>query len=119
MKTDAMNELFAACEAAGLPIYGTDFLCRALAILHCYGGGPGGEYFRAPVSYAAAMKAGKMLEEAVMKKNWPVIEKLHGYVRELQANNADWLERTLDKLNIPAKAIKFSECVQPNSPKGS
>lgn len=119
MKSNIMNELLAACEAAEIPIYGEDFLCRVLAILHCYGGGPGSEYFRAGAAYAAAMKAGNMLEEAVMQKNWDIVGSFRAYVRELQADNAPWLNRTLDKLNIPAKEIKFQECVQPKLPRGT
>lgn len=114
-----VKQMLAACEAAEITIYGTDFLCRALAILHCYGGGPGGEHFRAPVGYAVCKKAEKMLEEAVMKKDWPLIEKLRAYVKQLQADAAPWLPRTLDKLNIPAKEIEFSECIQPKPPKRS
>lgn len=110
---DMMNQLMAACDAAEIPFCGTDFLCRALAVVHCYGGGPGGEYFRAPGANAVAMKAGRMLEEAVLKRDWSVVEKIQEYVRDLQADDAPWLEKTLERLNIPAKDIKFSECLQP------
>lgn len=113
------DEFVSACESAEIPIYGTDFLCRALAVLYCYGGGPGSEHFRAPFQHSLVMRAGKILNRAVMGKDWAVVEKYRKYVRELQADNADWLERTLDRMNIPAKDIKFSECVQPKSPKGS
>ena len=119
MSESIMDQLFAACEAADIPIYGTDFLCRTLAILHCYGGGPGAESFRGPVGHAVAMKAGAMLDEAIQKKDWPILEKFRAYVRELQTDRAPWLARTLDKLNIPAKEIRFCECVQPKSPKGA
>lgn len=119
MKSYAISVLFAACEAAEIPIYGTDFLCRTLAILHCYGGGPGSEHFRAPVGHAVAMKAGAMLDDAIRQKNWAIVKKFRDYVHELQTDNASWLEMTLDKLNIPAKEIKFSECVQPKAPKGT
>ena len=119
MKSQTMNELLSACDAAEIPIYGTDFLCRTLAILHCYGGGPGGENFRAPLGHAVAMKAGAMLDAAILKKDWSIVKKFQGYVRELQYNKASWLDETLDKLNISPKEITFSECVQPKSPQGA
>lgn len=119
MKSSNMNELFTACEAAEIPVYRTDFLCRVLAILYCYGGGPGSEHFRAPVGHFAAMKAGAMLDEAIRQKKWYIVKKFQTYVKELQANNAIWLKRTLDKLNIPVNEIKFSECLQSKSAKGA
>lgn len=111
MTSETMNELFAAGEAAEMPIYGNDFLYRTLAIVYCYGGGPGGEYFCGRVGHAVAMKAGAMFEEAIRQKNWKIVRKFQSYVRELQTDNAPWLEMTLDKLNIPVQAIKFCECV--------
>lgn len=77
------------------------------------------ESIRGPVGHAVAMKAGAMLDEAIQKKDWPILEKFRAYVRELQTDRAPWLARTLDKLNIPAKEIRFCECVQPKSPKGA
>ncbi len=105
-----IDELMAAAEAAGIPIYGTDFLCRTLAILYCYGGGPGSEYFRAPVGMAVVRKASDMLEKAVEENDWSIIETYRSYVRQLQENQAPWLEKTLDRLNIPPKEIKYQEC---------
>lgn len=119
MESQTMSALLAACELAEIPIYEPDFLCRTLAILHCYGGGPGSEHFRAPVGYVVAMKASKMLDEAIRRRNFAIVKKFQSYVRELQANDAPWLERTLDKLNIPPKEIKFGECIQRQSPKGT
>lgn len=118
-ENSVMGQLTAACESAGVPIYGTSFLCKTLAILYCYGGGPGGEYFRAPVGYAVAMKGQKMLEEAILQKNWAIVRLYRNYVRELQSDHADWLQGTLERLNIPVNKIRFSECVQSKSPKGS
>lgn len=119
MKSNTVTALIETCEQAEIPIYGPDFLCRTLAILHCYGGGPGSEHFRAPVGHAVAMRAGAMLDAAIRRKDFATVKKFQNYVRQLQANDAPWLERTLDKLNIPAKEIKFSECVQRKSPEGA
>lgn len=87
--------------------------------MYCYGGGPCGEHFRAPVGHAVSMKAGVMLEKAVLEKDWEIVKLYRQYVQELQENRADWLEMTLNRLNIPAKEIRFSECLQPKSPEGS
>lgn len=107
-----MTALLAACDQAGIPIYGPDFLCRTLAILHCYGGGPESEHFRAPVGHAVAMRAGAMLDDAIRRRDFAFIKKFQNYVKELQADKAPWLERTLEKLNIPANEIKFKECIR-------
>lgn len=112
----SINELTEACEAGGIPLYGTDFLCRTLAVLYCYGGGPGGEYFRAPLGMAVLGKARSMLEQAVLEKDRAIVELFRQYVRELRQDNAPWLPQTLDKLNIPRAAVKYSECVRPGKP---
>lgn len=107
-----MREVMDACEVADIPLYGTDFLCRALAILYCYGGGPGGEFFRAPVGYAVSIKGEQMMDTAVREKDWETIKKFRHYVTELQADDASWLERTLERLNIPPQAISYKECLK-------
>ena len=119
MAQSMIEQCAAAAEAAGFRIWGADFLCRALAIIYCYGGGPGGEHFRTPLGHTVAMKAGELLDESIRKRNFEVVKKFRGYVHELQQNNASWLEMTLDRLNIPASEIKFSECVQQKSAKGT
>lgn len=116
---NTLEQLQEVCDAAEVPIYGEDFLCRALAVIHCYGGGPGGEFLRAGVGHHVAMKAGSMLEQAVLEKNWKIIKTFQAYVSDLQNDRAFWLEKTLERLTIPAGVIKFQECLQPKSPQGS
>lgn len=105
-----IEKLMKTAEAAGIPLYGRDFMARTLAILYCYGGGPGGERFRAPLAFAVAKKAGAELDRAVIDKDWEFVGKFREYVRDLRANDAPWLEKTLYRLNIPAKEIIRKEC---------
>lgn len=105
-----MQELMDACAAAEIPLYGDDFLCRTLAIIFCYGGGPGGEYFRTPVGKAVVAKAAAMLEKAVRDKDRDKLGLFRTYVRELREDRAPWLKKTLYRLNIPAEEISFKEC---------
>ena len=106
-----LEQLAQACESCGIPYRGRDFSCRVLAILHSYGGGPGGEYFRLPLARQAAMKAGALLDEAVLKKDWDFIRAIQEYVAQLRADNAPWLAHTLDLLEIPAKEFVHKECL--------
>jgi len=111
MRISNIGQADIAAQAAGFALYGQDFLCRAMAILYCYGGGPGGEYFRTPLGQHVAGKAAETLDLAVSKKDWKVIKLFRKYVHELQCNRAAWLSRTLDRLNIPENVIKHKECL--------
>lgn len=105
-----INQYEEAANSCGLKIYGHDFLCRAMAILYCYGGGPGGEYFRTPLGQHIACRASEIIESAVSKKDWNIIKLFQRYVHELQINQASWLNETLFKLNIPENVISYREC---------
>lgn len=105
-----------AAQSCGLVIHDRDFLCRVMAIIYCYGGGPGGEFLRTPLGQMITLKAARLIEDAVRNRDWEIVKLFRFYVKELQANNAEWLDRTLERMNIPPRVIKFSECVQPAGP---
>lgn len=105
-----IDQLRKAGQAAGLSIVSKDLALRAMAIIWCYGGGPGGEAFRSGYAGLAAKTGAELLEKIHAENDTEAIHRLRVYVKELRENRAAWFIPTLEKLGIRER-FPFTECI--------